>query len=65
MSIYTIVLILAQLTGAGFVVIMLDDVLKKGYGLGSGISLFIVANTSEVIFWYAFSPVTMSSEFGV
>ena len=65
MSISTIVLILAQLTGAGFVVIMLDDVLKKGYGLGSGISLFIVANTSEVIFWYAFSPVTMSSEFGV
>ena len=46
MSILTIVLILAQLTGAGFVVILLDDMLRKGYGLGSGISLFIVANTS-------------------
>lgn len=42
----TIVLIVAQLMGAGFIVIMLDDMLKKGYGLGSGISLFIVANTS-------------------
>jgi preprotein translocase subunit SecY len=42
----TMALIVAQLMGAGFIVIMLDDMLKKGYGLGSGISLFIVANTS-------------------
>ena len=51
--------------GAGCIVILLDDLLKKGWGLGSGISLFILANTAEVIFWFAFSPVTMSSEFGV
>jgi protein transport protein SEC61 subunit alpha len=65
MSIITMGLIIAQLMGAGCVVILLDDLLRKGWGLGSGISLFIVANTSEVIFWFAFSPVTMSSEFGV
>ena len=41
-----IFLIIIQLLGAGFIVILLDDVLRKGYGLGSGISLFIVANTS-------------------
>lgn len=58
-------LIVGQLMGAGFIVILLDEMLRKGYGLGSGISLFIVANTSETIFWFAFSPVTMSSEFGV
>lgn len=58
-------LIVAQLMMAGLVVIMLDEMLKKGYGLGSGISLFIVANTSEVIFWQMFSPVTLSSEYGV
>jgi len=46
MSVVTIILILAQLTGAGLIVILLDDMLKKGYGIGSGISLFIVANTS-------------------
>lgn len=46
MSTINIILILAQLTGAGLVVILLDDMLKKGWGLGSGISLFIVANTS-------------------
>jgi protein transport protein SEC61 subunit alpha len=61
MSYTVIFLIIAQLMGAGMVVILLDDMLKKGYGLGSGISLFIVANTSETIFWFAFSPVTMSS----
>jgi len=61
MSSITIFLIIAQLMGAGVVVILLDDLLRKGYGLGSGISLFIVANTAENIFWFAFSPVTMSS----
>ena len=40
------VLIVGQLMGAGMVVILLDDMLRRGYGLGSGISLFIVANTS-------------------
>lgn len=65
MSIATMALIVAQLMGAGVIVILLDDLLSKGYGLGSGISLFIVANTSETIFWFAFSPVTMTSEFGV
>lgn len=46
MSVTTMVLIIGQLMGAGFVVILLDEILRKGYGLGSGISLFIVANTS-------------------
>ena len=58
-------LIMAQLMGAGIIVICLDEMLKKGYGLGSGISLFIVANTSENIFWRVFSPVTFSSEYGI
>ena len=65
MPFVNMVLIVAQLMMAGLVVIMLDEMLKKGYGLGSGISLFIVANTSEVIFWQMFSPVTLSSEYGV
>ena len=58
-------IIMAQLMGAGIVVICLDEMLRKGYGLGSGISLFIVANTSETIVWRMFSPVTLSSEYGV
>jgi protein transport protein SEC61 subunit alpha len=46
MAFTTMFLIVAQLLMAGIVVIMLDELLKKGYGLGAGISLFIVANTS-------------------
>lgn len=65
MSVLTMFAIIAQLMFAGVIVIMFDDLLKKGYGLGSGISLFIVANTAQTIFWAALSPVTMSSEFGV
>ena len=65
LGVFRICLIVGQLLGAGFIVILLDEVLRKGYGLGSGISLFIVANTSEYIFWNLFSPVTLTSEYGI
>jgi protein transport protein SEC61 subunit alpha len=39
-------LIILQLLFSGVIVILLDSMLKSGYGLGSGISLFLVANTS-------------------
>ena len=39
-------LIIIQLTASGFIVILLDDMLQKGYGLGSGVSLFIAVNIS-------------------
>ena len=38
------ILIVIQLTASGFIVILLDEMLQKGYGLGSGISLFIAVN---------------------
>ena len=38
---------------------MLDEMLQGGYGMGSGISLFICANICENIVWKAFSPVTV------
>ncbi|KAL0442612.1 UNVERIFIED_CONTAM: protein transport protein Sec61 subunit alpha [Sesamum latifolium] len=34
---------------------------QKGYGLGSGISLFIATNICENIIWKAFSPTTINS----
>jgi len=49
------ILIILQLFGAGMVVITLDELLQKGYGLGSGISLFIATNICESIIWKAFS----------
>lgn len=57
-------LIIIQLIVAGVVVLLLDEVLQKGYGLGSGISLFIAVNICENIVWKCFSPFTISNESG-
>ena len=46
---------------AGIIVILLDELLTKGYGLGSGISLFIATNQCESIIWKAFSPTTVNT----
>ena len=58
------VLIIMQLIFAGIIVICLDELLQKGYGLGSGISLFIATNICESIIWKAFSPYTVNSARG-
>jgi protein transport protein SEC61 subunit alpha len=55
------ILIIMQLFLAGVVVIILDELLQKGYGLGSGISLFIATNICENIVWKAFSPTTINT----
>jgi protein transport protein SEC61 subunit alpha len=55
------ILIILQLFLAGIIVIVLDELLQKGYGLGSGISLFIATNICENIVWKAFSPTTINS----
>jgi len=54
-------LIILQLFFAGLIVLMLDELLQKGYGLGSGISLFIATNICETIVWKAFSPTTINT----
>merc|ERR1719506_2590849 len=54
------VLICVQLFFAGIIVIILDELLQKDYGLGSGISLFIATNICESIVWKAFSPTTLN-----
>merc|ERR1712178_43035 len=54
-------LIVIQLFIAGLIVLLLDELLQKGYGLGSGISLFIATNICETIVWKAFSPTTINT----
>merc|ERR1712134_236740 len=55
------ILIILQLFVAGLIVICLDELLQKGYGLGSGISLFIATNICENIIWKSFSPATVNT----
>lgn len=50
-----------QLFVAGLIVLLLDELLQKGYGLGSGISLFIATNICETIVWKSFSPTTVNT----
>jgi len=54
-------LLILQLVAASLIVILLDELLQKGYGLGSGISLFIATNICESIIWKAFSPTTINT----
>ncbi|OGD54110.1 preprotein translocase subunit SecY [Candidatus Bathyarchaeota archaeon RBG_13_60_20] len=49
------VLIFVQLLAAGMVIMMLDELVQKGWGIGSGISLFIVAGITQNIWWMSFS----------
>jgi len=55
------ILIILQLFFAGVIVLILDELLQKGYGLGSGISLFIATNICESIIWKSFSPTTINA----
>lgn len=54
-------LLIVQLIIAALIVILLDELLQKGYGLGSGINLFIATNICESIVWKAFSPTTVNT----
>lgn len=54
-------LLILQLCFAALITMLLDELLQKGYGLGSGISLFIATNICENIVWKAFSPTTYNT----
>ena len=41
---------------------LLDEMIQKGWGLGSGISLFIAAGVAQTIFWDLLSPIEISNE---
>jgi protein transport protein SEC61 subunit alpha len=52
-----IAIVIAQLIGASLIVMLLDELVQKGWGLGSGISLFIMAGVAQGIWWSVFSPI--------
>ncbi|TRO46512.1 preprotein translocase subunit SecY [Candidatus Bathyarchaeota archaeon] len=54
----TTIVIFLQLLAAGVIVILLDELIQKGWGLGSGISLFIMAGVAQNILWQTFNPGT-------
>jgi len=44
-----------QLFLSGLVIILLDELLQKGWGIGSGVSLFIATGVAGQVFWSLFS----------
>ncbi|MGD0451551.1 MAG: preprotein translocase subunit SecY [Candidatus Bathyarchaeia archaeon] len=51
-------IIFFQLIAAGIIVMLMDELVQKGWGLGSGISLFIMAGVAQSVVWDTFSPQT-------
>lgn len=56
LAVSTEIVIMLQLVGAGIIVLLLDELLQKGWGLGSGISLFIAAGVASAIWWDSVAP---------
>ncbi|MBX5328433.1 MAG: preprotein translocase subunit SecY [Candidatus Bathyarchaeota archaeon] len=57
------IVVFLQLIAAGIIVLLLDELLQKGWGFGSGISLFIMAGVAQQIFWDSFA-LTQFDQFG-
>ncbi|WOV93089.1 MAG: preprotein translocase subunit SecY [Candidatus Nitrosoabyssus spongiisocia] len=49
-------ILVAQLMASAVIIMFLDELLQKGWGIGSGISLFIMAGVAQQILWSMFSP---------
>ncbi|MDC0194441.1 preprotein translocase subunit SecY [Candidatus Nitrosopelagicus sp.] len=49
-------ILIGQLMGASVIVMFLDELIQKGWGLGSGISIFIAGGVAQQILWSVFSP---------
>lgn len=58
------IIIFLQLLAAGIIILLLDELVQKGWGFGSGISLFIMAGVAQHIFWDCFSVTPPVDEFG-
>src|SRR5918992_1576220 len=52
-----IYIVIAQLIGASLIVMLMDEMIQKGWGVGSGLSLFIMAGIAQTILWSVFTIV--------
>jgi preprotein translocase SecY subunit len=53
---FAAIMIFLQLLAAGVILILLDEMIQKGWGFGSGISLFILAGVTKGILWDSLAP---------
>jgi protein transport protein SEC61 subunit alpha len=62
LGLQNVVIIFLQLLFSGIIIILLDELLQKGWGIGSGVSLFIAAGVAGQIFWNSFSFIEAPGE---
>jgi protein transport protein SEC61 subunit alpha len=60
---HAIYIVMAQLIGASVIVMLMDEMVQKGWGVGSGLSLFIMAGIAQTILWSVFSVVPADDGF--
>jgi preprotein translocase SecY subunit len=53
-------IIFIQLLLASMTVLLLDEMIQKGWGIGSGVSLFILAGVCQTVMWYTFTPTSLA-----
>jgi preprotein translocase SecY subunit len=58
-------ILIGQLMGASIIIMFLDETVQKGWGIGSGISLFIMAGVAQQILWSIFSPLPAGDGFSI
>jgi len=58
------VLVFMQLMIAGLVLMLFDEMIQKGWGFGSGISLFILAGVAQSVVWdsFAVTPINLHQD---
>jgi preprotein translocase subunit SecY len=54
--------VFAQLVVATYIIMLLDEMIQNGWGLGSGVSLFILAGVVKIIFWDMFGISAISNQ---
>jgi preprotein translocase SecY subunit len=52
----TSTIVFFQLLSAGIILMLLDEMIQKGWGIGSGISLFILAGVAQTVLWDSLGP---------
>jgi len=58
------IIIFFQLFGASVTILLLDEMIQKGWGIGSGISLFILGGVAQTLWWDTLSPYPVSATQG-
>jgi preprotein translocase subunit SecY len=58
-------ILIGQLIASSVIIMFLDETVQKGWGLGSGISLFIMAGVAQQLLWSLLAPLPAGDGFSI